>query len=746
MARPYELTTPLGPDVLLFRAMRGREELGRSPEWDLWALSTRGDINPGDLLGKSVTVAVALRGGGQRYFNYYVVRVAQGTGLVGRYHEYRLTLRPWLWFLTRTTDCRIFQEKTVPDIVKEVFADHPAVAVFDDGLTGTYCQREYCVQYRETDFDFLSRLLEEEGIYYYYEHEAGRHTLKLVDSYSGHKALTHQATIPYYPPGRDVHAGEEYVHGWSCAQGIQPGAAAMREYDFTRPKADLAVKANLLEPHEQADYEWFEYPGEYRQTADGEHYARARIDEFHAQFELAEAACNVRDIAVGRLFTLANAPRRDHEREYLIISADYDLRDNAYETTPTAGAEYACTLTALQSRQQFRPARLTPRPHVQGPQTAVVVGPGGEEIWCDKYGRVKVQFHWDRYGKKNENSSCWIRVSQPWAGGAWGAMAIPRMGQEVVVDFLEGDPDQPLITGRVYNADQMPPYALPANKTQTGIKSRSSLGGGAANFNEIRFEDKKGAEQLTIHAEKNQDITVENDETHSVGHDRSKSIGHDETTSVGNNRTEAVGVNEDITIGANRNEKVGANETIAIGSNRSVTIGANKSETIAVAKALTIGAGYQVSVGGAMNETIGGLKAEEIGGAKVVAVGVSSSENVGANKSVNAGGNISDTAGANISASAGSNISEAAGANFSGSAGSAMSFSSGADYSVNSKAKVLIVAASELTLKCGGASIVLRSGGEIVIKGSDISVQGSGKIGVKATGDLTLKGSKIGEN
>ena len=539
MARMIELTTPLGKDVLLFRSLHGREELARLSEFDLAALSSRADISPGDLLGKDVTVKLELLGGGYRYFNGHVTRFAQG-GMVGRNYQYRMTARPWLWFLTRTADCRIFQEKTVPEIVKEVFADH-STAVFEDGLTGTYAKREYCVQYRETDFNFVSRLMEEEGIYYYFDHKDGRHVLKLVDSYSGHKALEHKATIAYYPPGKEIRADEEFIHAWAFAEGVQPGAVALDDYDFTKPKADLTVKAKLVQKHERADYEVFDYPGEYLQTNDGEQYVRARVDEFHAEFERAEGECNVREIAVGRLFNFTNAPRRDQEREYLIVGARYHLQDNAYETSAGEGATYDCWFTVLQSRQQFRPTRITPEPRVNGPQTAVVVGPSGEEIWCDKYGRVKVQFHWDRYGKKDENSSCWIRVASPWAGARWGGIALPRIGQEVIVDFLEGDPDQPIITGRVYNADQMPPYALPANATQTGIKTRSSKGGGAANFNELRFEDAKGKEQVFVHAEKNLGLRVKNESREFVGKDahvivegsRNEKVGQDHYLKTG---------------------------------------------------------------------------------------------------------------------------------------------------------------------------------------------------------------------
>ena len=741
MARMMELTTPLGKD-LLFRALRGREELGRPSEFELSALSTRSDIKPSDLLGKKITVKLERVKGGYRYFNGHVTRFAQGQ-TIGRYYEYRMTVRSWLWFLTRTTDCRIFQEKTVPDIIKEVFQDH-SMAVFDDGLTGTYAQREYCVQYRETDFNFVSRLMEEEGIYYYFEHSDGKHTLKLVDSDSGHKKLEGKSSIAYHLPGRALHGDEEFIQLFRQDQRIQPGNVAMRSFDFAKPKADLGVKAKNVQQHESADYEIYDYEGDYIQTDNGDHYARVRIDELHSEFDLAEAECNVREIAVGHLFTLTNAPRKDQEKDYLIVKAEYDLQNNTYETNTNEDAIYHCAMTVLQSRQQFRPARITPRPTMGGPQTAVVVGPGGEEIYCDKYGRVKVQFHWDRYGKKDQNSSCWIRVSNPWAGANWGGIAIPRIGQEVVVDFLEGDPDQPLITGRVYNADNMPPYGLPAAAVVSGLKTKTVKGRG---YNEISADDTAGKEKITIHGQYDMGTTVLHDQTSTIHNNRTDKVDVDDSETIGNNQKQSVGVNQDVTIGSNQTLKVGANQTETITGNRSVTVGGsksedvgvNKSETIGIAKMLTIGAAYQVSVGAAMNESVGALKAEQVGGPKMVTVGASSSENVSANKTVTAGGNISDNAGGNIS--------EAAKGKYSGSSGSTMSFESKGDYSVDSKAKASIVAASEITITCGSSSITLKSGGDIIIKGMKITVEGTATIDEKApniTADASAKNTVKG--
>jgi type VI secretion system secreted protein VgrG len=735
MARMMELSSPLGKD-LLFRELRGREELGRPSAFELSALSTRADIKPSDLLGKNITVKLELVKGGFRYFNGYVTRFSQGT-IVGKHYEYQMTVSAWLWFLTRTADCKIFQEKTAPEIIKEVFGDH-SMAIFEDGLTGTYAKREYTVQYRETDFAFVSRIMEEEGIYYYFEHKDGKHTLKLVDSESGHKKLENKASIAYYPPGRAIHGDEEYIQSFRQAQRIEPGTVATRSFDFTKPKADLGVKAQNVQQHQSADYEIYDFQGDYVLADNGEHFAKVRVDEFHTEFELAEAETNVRDIAVGRLFSLTNAPRKDQEKDYLIVSADWDLRNNTYEASINEDAAYSCTMTVLQSKQQFRPARSTPRPTMGGPQTAVVVGPSGEEIYTDKYGRVKVQFHWDRYGKKNENSSCWMRVSSPWAGANWGGVAIPRMGQEVVVDFLEGDPDQPLIVGRLYNADQMPPYALPGNMTQTGIKTRSSKGGGAANFNEIRFEDKKGSEQVFLHAEKNQDIEVEKDETHWVGNDRKKNIDHDETTVVKNNRTETVGVNEKIDIGANRTETVGANETISVSGNRTRTVMQNEMITVALTRTHTVGVNEMINVGAAREVTVGGAQAVTVGAAQTETVGLSQTETYGKSQTTSVGTDRTTKIGDNCSTDVGKNQSLKVGKN--------LTTEVSDDETRNVGKKLHITAGDEIVITCGSASITMKKDGTITIQGKDITVNGSGDITEKASGNMTLKAQKILQN
>ena len=395
MPRVMEISTPLGDDVLLFHGMHAHEELSRLSTFQVDLLSPKNDINPDDILGKNVTVKLALPEDKTRYFNGFVTRFSSGEQH-GRYTRYFAVVHSWLWFLTRTADCRIFQEMSVPDIVKKVFADH-GMADFKLQLTGTYRKWTYCVQYRETDFNFISRLLEHEGIYYYVQHTDGHNTVVLSDSTAKHTATPGYETIPYVSPEQVVKPELEHISSWDFTREIQPGVYVHDDYDLERPSVELRTKKVLSRSYEPSDYEVYDYPGIYMLKADGEATASVRIDEFGSQFETSQAVTNAKGISVGSLFTLDAFSRADQNREHLIVAADYNLIFSEYEAMPDGGGtEYRCSFVAMSSEQQFRPKRTTPKPSVQGPQTAVVVGPAGDEIYTDKYGRVKVQFHWDR--------------------------------------------------------------------------------------------------------------------------------------------------------------------------------------------------------------------------------------------------------------------------------------------------------------------------------------------------------------
>jgi len=756
-----EIVTPLGEDVLLFHGMSAREEMSRPFEYHLDLLSKKKDVGVDQILGKNVTIKLGLPDDQTRYFNGYVTRFSQGN-MIGPYYRYHAIVRPWLWFLTRTSDCRIFQEMKVPDIIKSVFTDHGA-ADYKFELTGTYRKWTYCVQYRETDFNFVSRLMEQEGIGYYFRHTDGHDTLVLTDSTSKHTAATGCEKLSFISPEQQVKPDTEHIHSWDFQCEIQPGVYVHDDYDLERPSVELKTNKPLPRGYTPSDYEVYDYPGTYIQTSDGEQYASVRIDEMGTQFHTARASTNARGLTVGALLNLEHHKREDQNCEYLIVGASYSLSFEDYESLPEAGGTgYQCSFAAMPSSQQFRPKRITPKPFVQGPQTAVVVGPGGEEIYTDKYGRVKVQFHWDRRGKKDENSSCWIRVSHPWAGKGWGAISNPRIGQEVIVDFLEGDPDQPIITGRVYNAEQMPPYDLPGNQTQSGMKSRSSKGGGGANFNEIRMEDKMGSEQLFIHAEKNQDIEVENDETHWVGHDRKKTIDHDETTLVKHDRTETVDNNETITVHANRTETVDKNETITIhmnrgetvdlnetiniGGNRSITVSKSETATVAMQRTHSVGINETISVGAAQEITVGAAQAITVGADQTTNVGANQSNSIGAAQSTDVGAARSITVGADQTTSVSGNGSMSIGGDESRSVTGGRTTGVGKDDALTVGKNLIVSAADSVSITTGDASIVMKKDGTIFIKGKDITIEGSGAINVKASKDIVMKGSKILQN
>ena len=603
--RLAQVTSPLGPDVLVLKSLGGGEELGRLYDYQLQLTSHDAAIDLNQLLGKPMGVSVLLDDGSQRYFHGIVARCSQNIDS-GQFASYQVTLRPWLWLLSRTSDCRIFQNLSIPQIIKQVFRDL-GFSDFEDALSRPYREWEYCVQYRETSFDFVSRLMEQEGIYYFFRHEKDRHVLVLADAYGAHTTVPGYASVPYYP--KDEQQRErDHLFDWHLAQEVQPGSLELNDYDFQRPSARIDVRSAMPRPHSAGDYPLYDYPGTYVQSQDGEHYARTRIEALQSLHERIELAGNARGIGAGHLFSLTGFSRQDQNREYLIVGARYYVVQESLESGASGGAaQFESSLTCIDAQQSFRPLASTSRPIVKGPQTAIVVGPAGEEIWTDQFGRVKVHFYWDRHDQSNENSSCWIRVSQAWAGKNWGSMQIPRIGQEVIVSFLEGDPDRPIITGRVYNAEQTVPYDLPANATQSGMKSRSSKGGSPANFNEIRMEDKKGAEQLYIHAERNQDIVVEVNETHSVGNDRVKSIGHDEYVTIGNKRTRIVQHVDELTVGEKKLDSIGQSYVIEVGERLRLVCGASILELNASGQINLCGVNISVHASGDAEINTGGV-------------------------------------------------------------------------------------------------------------------------------------------
>ena len=604
--REVSVKTALADDVLLFASMSGSEQLGRLSEFRVRLLSTDSDLKIADVLGKPLGVVLTTgEDGDVRYFNGIVTRFFS-TGWNGEFASYEAIVHPWLWLLTRASNCRIFQDLSVPDIVKQVCdAYGGAVALSANSLSGEYAAVPYCVQYRETDFDFVCRLLEGAGIYFYFTHDADKHTMVLADSYSAHQPIAGYDGLKFARSTRRGAQVEETVSAWSAGGEIQSTKYVLNDFDFekaaTSSSGGLVATASIAAGFEQAAYEMFDYPGNYILAADGNALARARIESLHGQCEQISASTNARGLYPGGLFTLAEHPREDQNRDYLVTAASYDITGNDY-ASGGGSFEFQCRLSATGKEYAYRPLRVIAKPIVQGPQTAMVVGKAGEEIWTDKYGRIKVQFHWDRLGKNDENSSCWVRVAQGWAGKGWGAMSLPRIGMEVIVSFLEGDPDRPLVTGCVYNSDAMPPYPLPAEQTKSTVKSNSSKGG--EGFNELRFEDKKGSEEVFMHAERDFNRVVKNNDTLKVGFevadkgDQTIGIKNDQTVEIGNDQKLTVTHDQLETIDNNQTVKIKVDQKLDVGGNQEVAIDGSQKVKVGTTIVIEAGTSIELKVGG----------------------------------------------------------------------------------------------------------------------------------------------------
>ena len=541
-ARIAEVSTPLGKDVLALRKMTVTEELGRLPTFDLDLTSEYGVVKSDDLIGKPVTVRLHVKNDKLRYFNGYVVKFGRRAAR-DRLFSYRAIVAPWMWFLTRTRNCRIFQNLSVQDIIEKIFKEHGFP--YKPRLSGNYTPWEYCVQYRESDFDFVSRLMEQEGIYYYYEYDENQNTLILADSPSSHDPVSGYEEIHLRPPGS--HASEEvseYIRQFIPQLNHLPGTYTHTDFNFETPQADLRASSSSPGDYPLANLEIYDYPGEYEKHHEGEDWARSRMEEITAQAEVVSGWGDTRGMAAGSTFNLIGADDSALNQKYLTTAATHTLNTGEYETgraDADDGPVYEVKFTVQPITRIFRPERETEKPRIRGLQTATVTGPGGEEIYTDKYGRIKVQFHWDREGKYDANTTCFMRVAQTWAGNRWGATFTPRIGQEVVVAFLEGDPDSPLVIGSVYNGQQMAPYLgdgpdpdHPNEKNISGIKSCSTKGG--RGYNEWRFDDTKGKEQVFFHAEKDMDMRVKNDTRTDVGGSVHLTVGYQDAQgqSVGN--------------------------------------------------------------------------------------------------------------------------------------------------------------------------------------------------------------------
>lgn len=558
------------PDgMLLFASLGGTETVGelftysiklKTPDiLNLDYVSPAANLQLKPMVGKDLCVNIELDGGGKRYISG-LVTAARVAGHQGRSVVYELRLEPWLKTLTHTSDYKAFQNKNVVNILDEVLDEYPWPV--EKRLVENYPTRAWQVQYGETDFDFIQRLMQEWGIYWWFEHNENSHTLVLADAINVHKACADSPLVCYYQKGLKL--DKEFIHTITANESLRSGQWVLNDFDFMKPRSLL--KSTVANPRETglAEYEHYEWPGDYFTKSEGEMLTRIRMEEQRSPGSRVQGSGNIRTLMTGFTFTLENYPTAEVNREYLLVQTTLFIQDNAQHSGQEQHFSYSTSFELHPTCEVYRPQRTLSKPHTKGPQSAIVTGPAGQEIWTDKYGRVKVQFGWDRYGKNDENSSCWVRVSYPWAGKGFGGIQIPRIGQEVLVDFKNGDPDLPIIVGRTYNQDTMPPWGLPGAATQSGFYSHT-IGGGPTNANALRFEDKPGGEEVWLHAEKDQRIEVNNNESHWVGNNRLKAIDKTETAIIGEKRSLTVQMDDTSLAGQNKTIQAVQNLRLAAG-------------------------------------------------------------------------------------------------------------------------------------------------------------------------------------
>lgn len=692
-----------GPDDFLLQSFTGVEPLSRPFSFQVELLSKKSDVDLTEIIGQKATITLKTYDpDNPRYFNGYISRFAQ-SGSDKLFFHYHLELVPWLWFLSRQADCCIYHNLSIPDIVQKVFAAFTAKdkGSISPNLQASYDTLEYCVQYRETALNFVSRLLEHAGIYYYFTHTDSDHTLVLADNSTGAANCPIQDTASYVVRNQ-LDEGADVIADLFTRREIRTGKYSASDYNFKTPSAKLLFpEATVLAVGGNKPLEIFDYPGIHTNHDEGRATSKIRMQEHEAAHQVLTGSGRVRAFQPGFGFTLINHFRDDLNAQYFLTEVRHSATvAGTYQTGDAGNDSYTNQFTCIPYDVPYRPPRLTPKPFVQGLQTAVVVGKSsdtndstasddgasgdGEEIWVDKYGRIIVKFFWDRAGA----CSCRVRVAQMWAGQGWGGMVIPRVGQEVLVSFLEGDPDRPIVIGCVFNANQTVPYELPTHQTRSTFMTRSSKGGGADNYNELRFEDKTGGEQIFIRGEKDYDRRIKNDsrewiganESLMVGADQAEKIGGNQDIQIGKARTESVGGDENTTIGGQRNEKVAGDETIQIG----------------------------------------GKRIEKVGGDENIDIGGKYSEKIGGDQNSSVGSNLNIKAGATISIQAGENLYEKSGMNFAHEAGEAIHLKAGMT--------MILEAGMQLSLKAGGSFIDIGPSG-VSISGPMVMINSGGAAG-----------------
>lgn len=655
------VSTPLGTDVVKVEALRGEDGMSRPFRYEVDLVSGDTDLDFKKLIGKGITISIGFPDGAKRELHGLVTRFSQGT-TDSSATRYRAELRPWIWMLTLSSDSKVFQNLKAPDIIEKIFSDM-GFSDYRFDLKRSYTEREYCVQYGETSLDFVHRLLEEEGVFYYFQHEAGKHTLVLGDDPSTYAPCPVVDKIRYR--GSRTTAEEvDALMGCELEERVVTGGFATDDFFFETPSSDLAVEVGgdggKLFQHQ--------YPGGFTTTAEGESVARRWLEAEEAGRRVLHGNGALRSFLPGHHFKLQDHDRKDVNDDYtvldLFVAADQD--------------RFQASFSAVPKSTFFRPSRITRRPAIAGSQTATVVGKQGEEIWTDKYGRVKVQFHWDREGTSNEDSSCWIRVAQGWAGKNWGAFFLPRIGQEVIVSFLSGNPDRPIITGSVYNAEQVVPYPLPDGQAKSAIKSNSSKGG--AGFNEIRFDDTKGEEELYLHAQKDMKVEILNDRTTTVTKNLVMTVTEGDETHTLEKGARTVTVTD-------------GQETHTVGGERTVSVTGDEKHS---------------NEGAFTHEVLGDFTLKVTGKLLIDATG---------GVTVKSGADMQMEASTSLTNKAGTALTNKAGTALSNEAGTALTNKAGTSLSNTATTTLTNEASISLTSK-GSAATNVESGGILALKGA----------------------------
>ncbi|AUX34392.1 MULTISPECIES: type VI secretion system Vgr family protein [Sorangium] len=693
----------------------GREGISELFHFDVLVASPEKDIAFTDVVGKPALLTFQI--GEQPRFVHGVVASFEQGEEGKRLTAYHATIVPDVARLKHRRNSRIFQALTAPEIIEKVLR---AAGIPGEGyrflLSGVYRAREYCVQYRESDFAFVSRLLEEEGICYYFEHGEGGHVLVFADSPSAHGPIAGEGTVVFRPQLGALFQGE-HVSRFRYVERVRSGKVTLRDYNFKKP--GLSLESNAQADADD-DLEVYDYPGDYDAPGAGSSLAKIRLEQLQTSRRTGSGESVCPRFVPGQTFTLAEHGRDAFNREYLLVSVHHHGHEPVVDAvTDSDVPAYGNRFQVIPSDVPYRPPSVTPWPTIKGIQTAIVVGPPGEEVYTDEHGRIKVQFHWDREGKKDGQSSCWIRVSQIWAGAAWGAVFLPRIGHEVVVDFLEGDPDRPLVVGSVYHGTNVPPYALPAEKTKSTLKSNSSTGGGG--FNELRFEDKKGSEEIFLHGQKDWNIAIEHDKKQWIGNDEMLDVARDRSKVVGNDQSEEIGGHKSIDVAKTHTETIGEDETLSVGGDRAVSVGGDHTESVSGSQSIDVGKGQSASIGEDKSESVGG----------------SSSESVAKGKSTSVDEGYTLTVGKDMTVTIGKSAKE------------------------DVKEKKTMIIGEKLAIQCGDATITIEKNGNVTVQGKKITVKGEGPVrvegkkldvksegavNVEASGNVKIKGSNVGVN